>query len=65
MGMSVKGLEQHRLIAKGMTVLMADLVLTEDQRADCERLRQRADLAIERLKKRKRDRAARYEAERA
>lgn len=64
--MAVKGLEQHRLIAKGMTLLLADcLTLTPDQRADCERLRRRADLGIDRHKQKKLRKAARQEAERA
>lgn len=64
MGMAVKGLGQHRLVAKAMGIMLAECMLTEDELADARRLRQRADLAIDRLKRRKRLKAERREAER-
>lgn len=66
MGMSVKGLQQHRLIAKAIGLLLSEInYLTADEVADCERLRRRADLAIERHKHKKLLRAARRGSERA
>ena len=55
MGMAVKGADQHRLVRRGLVKLL-DEDLTDAQREHCGRLIQRADLAIERLKKRKRAR---------
>ena len=65
MGMAVKGIKQHRLIAKAIGHLVSEWnrILTADELADCARLRQRADLAIQRLKKRKLARSARWEAD--
>lgn len=62
MGMSVKGVEQHRLVGRAIGLLLADPALSERERADCERLRRRADLGVERLKRTKQERKQRLRA---
>lgn len=61
MGMAVKSEMEHRLVREGVKVLrdkgMAPVVLTEAERQSCEILIRRADLALDRIKKRKARRA--------
>ncbi len=64
MGMSVKGETQHRLVREGAKHLIrrADAVegcaLSEAERQSCEILIRRADLALDRIKKRRATRRA-------
>lgn len=61
MGMSVKGLGEHRLIALGLRLALSH-VTTDEDRARVQRLRRRADLGIARCKQRKPARARRQSA---
>ena len=65
MGMSVKGVAQHRLVARGMNLLLADPLLDPALRKDCETLRRRADLGLARLKNKKAARFLRQQAKNA
>lgn len=61
MGMAVKGAAQHQLIVRAIDALV-EKGLTPEEMADAQRLRDRAEMALERISDRKRLRAARRQS---
>ena len=57
MGMSVKGIAEHRIVRDAVAWWKATGPLSDADHASCSRLMQRADLAIARIKERKAKRA--------
>lgn len=63
MGMAVKGAAQHRLVRRAMDALVRQEKgrMSPEDYADVRRLQDRADMALERISRRKRQRAERHQ----
>lgn len=61
MGMAVKGVTEHRVIRAALSSWLKTVMLPQEEQEACVRLERRADLAIERIKKRRKRRAVVHE----